>query len=209
MTRFALAANETAAAQAHVPYVLLAEFDFSSGSVRVCSADRPYVHLGNTYGAIGTLGGIGPVKENGNLSPEKLDFTLSGVDNSLITTALTENYHGRDARLWVGYLDDNYQLVTTPQIVWEGFMDVMAIRTEQNSSTISQTCENRLIRWNDSASWLYTQEHQRLFDSTDDFFNQVTTLPNKTVRWNGMNVYSGNGGTGPRDRWDGPHYGDK
>lgn len=195
MTRFALTANQDATELPHVPYVLLAEFDFASGFVRVNSADRSYTHQSNVYGALGVLGSIGPVKENGNLSPEKLEFQLSGVDNSLLTTTLTEDYHGRDARLWVGYLNaETYALVTTPQIIWEGFMDVMSIRAEQNSSVISLVCENRLIRWNDASDWLYTQEHQRLFDATDDFFNKVATLGNKVVKWRGAKIINGTGG---------------
>lgn len=191
MTRFALSANEDAASETHVAYVLLAEFDFASGFIRLNSGDRPYTHSGNTFGAVGQLAGIGRVRENGDLNPEKLDFTLSGVDNSLIATTLTEDYHGRDARLWVGYLDENLQLVTTPQIIWEGFMDQMTIRTEANVSTIGLTCENRLIRWAQSSGWLYTSEHQGLFDTTDTFFSFVSVLQNKIIKWGGRTVNTG------------------
>jgi len=198
VTRFALTANEDAASLPHVTYVLLAEFEFSSGTVRLNSGVRTYTHQGNEFGAVGKLAGIGPVRENGNLHPDKLDFQLSGVDNSLIATTLTEDYHGRDVRLWVGYLNaETLDLVTTPQLIWEGLMDVMTIRTETGSSIITLTCENRLIRWNKSAGWLYTQEHQRLFDSTDDFFNQVSVIQNKVVTWGNRPVPVHNPGRPP------------
>ena len=189
MTRFAATENETASGRPHVPYVLFAEFDFSSGFVRLNSSNRSMTHESNTYLGGGRLVGIGAVRENGNLNPEKLDFQLSGVDNSYITTVLTEDYHGRDARLWVGYLNaDTFELVATPQILWEGFMDVLTIRTEAGGSTISLTCENRLILWNKSAGWLYTDEHQKLFDANDDFLLLVPTIANKEVRWGGGTV---------------------
>lgn len=200
MSRFDSSTNETATQQAHVPYVLLAEFDFASGFVRLSSRDRAYTHQGNEFGAIGNLGGVGPVRENGNLSPEKLEFQLSGVDSSLISTTLTEDYHGRDARLWVGYLGEDDQLVATPQIIWEGFMDTMTLRREAGSAVIALVCENRLIRWKDTAGWLYTFEHQQLFDSTDTFFDKVSTLPNKVAKWGGATVWRGDGGgSSPRD----------
>lgn len=202
MTRFALTANEDATEAAHVPYVLLAEFDFASGFVRVNSGSKSYTHDGNTYGALGTLGGLGPVRENGNLTPEKLEFQLSGVDNSLLSTTLTEDYHGRSAKLWVGYLNEQtLELITTPQIIWEGVMDTMSIRAEQNRSTIAMVCENHLIRWGESAGWTYTQEHQRIFDTTDDFFNQVAVLSTKIVKWGGGSVV---GGVDGRGRTPGP-----
>lgn len=189
MTRFAASENDDATNRPHVPYVLFAEFDFASGFVRVNSSPRSMTHDGNTYLGGGQLVGIGAVRENGNLNPEKLDFQLSGVDNSYIASALTEHYHGRDVRLWVGLLNtETFALVTTPQLIWEGFMDVMSIRTEEGGSTINLTCENRLILWNKSAGWLYTDEHQRLFDATDDFFKFVSVIQNKEVTWGGGDV---------------------
>lgn len=199
MTRFALTANQDAASLPHVPYVLLAEFDFPSDFVRVNSADRYYTHNAQQFGPLGTLCSIGPVKENGDLIPEKLEFQLSGVDNSLITKVRTELYHGRDSRLWVGYVNaESYQLVATPHLLWEGYMDTMSILTEENSSLISLVCENRLIRWNLAADHCtYTHESQRLFDATDKFFNKVATLGNKVAKWRGELVITG-GGTGAR-----------
>ncbi len=197
MTRFADSTMETAGEQSHVPYVLFVELDFSSGFVRVNSSDRSFTHESNTYGAIGKLGGISSVKENGNLNPEKIDYTLSGVDNSLLTTTLTENYHYRAARLWVAYVDPTtLALLHTPRLLREDRMDVMTIRTEPNVSSIVLTCENSLIRWNESAGWLYTHEHQRVFDSSDDFLDQVALLANKVVKWRAEKVLHPGGGAG-------------
>lgn len=202
MTRFADTTMEAAGELPHVPYVMLAEFDFASAFVRVNSADRPFQHQGNTYEAIGKLGGIGSVKENGELNPEKTEYTLTGVDNSLITTTLTENYHYRAARLWVAYVDPvTLTMLHTPRLLREDRMDVMTIRTEPNVSSISLVCENSLIRWNESAGWLYTHEHQIVFDSTDAFFNQVALIANKVVKWRGELVVHGGGGqSGPQRR---------
>jgi hypothetical protein len=77
------------------------------------------------------LASIGPVKENGELVPESLEFTLPRRRLSLITTTLTENYVGRAVSLWVAYLDDNLQFVATPQIIWEGLMDQMNIQRDE------------------------------------------------------------------------------
>lgn len=197
MTRFALTANQDASELPHVPYVILVEMDFASGFVRANSSDRYFTHQGNEFAPFGTLASIGPVRENGDLSPEKLEFQLSGVDNSLITVTLTEDYHGRDVRVWVGSLGETMQLVTTPELIWEGLMDVMTIRTEQNESIISVIAENRLLRWNDAADWLYTQEHQRLYDATDDFLNQVAIIQNKEVKWGEYALRTREGGGGP------------
>lgn len=197
MTRFADATMEAAGELPHVPYVLFVELDFSSGFVRLNSADRSYTHESNTYTAIGKFGNISSVKENGNLNPEKIEYTLSGVDNSLITTTLTENYHYRASRLWVAYTNPaTLELLHTPRLLREDRMEVMSIRTEPNVSTITVTCENSLIRWNEAAGWTYTHEHQVVFDATDKFFNQVALLVNKVVKWRGQSIGGGNRGGG-------------
>lgn len=196
MSRFALTANSDATDQDHVPYVLLAELNFASGFIRLASSDRPYTHAGNVYQPFGQLASIGPVKENGELVPESLEFTLPGVDPALMTTTLTENYVGRSVTLWVAFLDDNLQLITTPQVLWEGLMDQMNIQREKETATIELICESRLIRWNRPSGWLYTHEHQRLIDSTDDFLNYVALMVNRLLKWGGTKVFSG----GPRVR---------
>jgi hypothetical protein len=191
MSRFTLTANSDATEQDHVPYVLLCSLDFTSGVIRLNSSDRSYVHAGNTYSPFGSLASIGPVKENGELVPESLEFTLPGVDSSLITTALTENYVGRAVSLWVAYLDDNLQFVATPQIIWEGFMDQMNIQGgEDKTATIQLICESRLIRWGKSSGWLYTHEHQRLVDATDDFLSYVALMVNRLLKWGGFSAHT-------------------
>jgi hypothetical protein len=191
MTRFALTANATASALPHVAYVLFAEFDFASGFIRLNSGDRPYVNGGNTYQPFGSLASIGSVKENGELIPESLEFTLPGVDPALITTALTENFVGRSVTLWVGLLDDDLQLVTTPQILWQGLMDQMNIQREKDTATIQLICENRLVRWQKANGMLYTHEHQRLIDATDDILSFVALMVNRVLKWGGWPTHVG------------------
>lgn len=191
MTRFASSDQDAAAELPHVPYVIFAEFDFASGFVRVNSSDRSFTHEGNTYTGLGHLAGIGPVRENGDLIPEKLEFTLSGVESSLITTTLTEDYHGRAVKLWLSYLDEDMQLIDTPELMSECEMDTMSIHRDHGKVEVHLVAENRLIRWDQRAGWLYTREHQQLFDATDSFLNLVATLPNKKIRWAGQSVTTG------------------
>lgn len=206
MSRFALTANADATELDHVSYVLLCELNFASGFIRLNSGDRVYTHAGNTYQPFGSLASISSVKENGELVPESLEFTLPGVDPSLITTTLTENYAGRAVTLWVAYLDDNLQFVATPQVLWEGLMDQMNIQREEKTATIQLVCESRLIRWQKASGWLYTHEHQRLVDSTDDFLNYVALMVNRVLKWGGFRVHTGQPRVRDPERGD-PHDG--
>jgi hypothetical protein len=209
VTRFAAPENEAAVVGFHVPYVLLADLDFQSGHVYVTSGDRAYTFGDNVYQPLGTLCAVGEVTESGVLNPEKLELTLSGVDTSLMSVTLTEKYHGRSAILYVAYADKDWKLVADPEMLWEGRMDVMTIQSEANGSAISLVCENRLIMWNKSSDWLYTHEHQGLLTAltTDNFFDKITEIQDKIVKWGGTSVTTGGSGArggggsrGPTDK---------
>lgn len=193
MTRFAAAAMTTAAEQPHVPYVMFADLDFLSGHLRLNSSDRALEFGGNVYLGGGELVGIGEVVESAALNPEKISLSLSGVDNSLISKVLTESYHGRSAVLYVAYIGTEGSLVSTPEMLWEGRMDSLGIRTDQGSSEIELVCESRLVLWNEATELLYTNEHQGLLTASapDDFFNRVVELMDKVVKWGGAMVATG------------------
>jgi hypothetical protein len=197
MTRFSASENEDAASGVHVAYVLFADFDFASGNVRLCTFSRDLTFGGFTYTAVGKLANIGPVRESADLSPDKLEFTLAG-DTAALALALTEQYHGRDAMLHIGFLDASDQLVATPHLLWEGRMDTMGIRSQKNGSVISLVCENRLVLWNRASGWLLTDEHQEELAPGDRILDLVHTLMNKVVKWNKSKVSSGRSGGGGR-----------
>lgn len=188
MSRFSSSINAAAVQQPHVDYVCFLELDFVSGTIYCSSADRPIVWGGATWLGLGTMASISDISETTDVASQMLQFTLSGVDTGLINTTLAEKYHNRTAELYVGFLDRNNALLDTPELIWSGFMDVLTIKTQGGSSVLVLDCENRLVLWNQSAGWLYTQEHQRLIDSTDNFFDQVNSLASKTVVWGNSGV---------------------
>lgn len=192
MSRFSSSLNAAAVTKAHVPYVAFLELDFVSGTLYLSSADRPFTWGGNTYTALGKLAGIGDVTESTDITSQGLTFTVSATDQNVINTTLGENYHNRQALLSVGYLDTvTGALVDTPELIWEGLMDVLTLKADKGVATASLDCEDRLVLWNQASGWLYTQEHQRLIDPTDNFFDQVASLAAKTVVWGNSGVNTG------------------
>src|SRR6185437_3073426 len=193
MSRLASDVNQNAVDKVLIPYVLFVEFDFPSGSVYCCSGARSYTALGHVYQALGLFGGISDIQEGTDLSSRSITFTLSGVDNALIEPTLAEKYHGKNATLLVGYLDQNEDLIDDPEILWQGVMDVMTLNSTKNGSAVSLVCQNPLVRWQQAPNWLYTQEHQRLFDATDNFFDQVNAISAKSVTWGNAQIRAGAG----------------
>jgi hypothetical protein len=175
--------NATATSAAHIPYALFAAFNFVSGMVRLTSWDQDITFGGNTYQSIGKFAGFSDFEEGTDLTSSSLTFTLSGVDSSIMATALTEKYHNRDASMWVGWLDATNTLVDTPYLLWEGSMDSMPLSSDQSQASINLVCESRLLLLAKTAGWTYSDVHQKQFFTGDGIFNLVASLVNKIINW--------------------------
>jgi hypothetical protein len=47
------------------------------------------------------------------------------------------------------------------------------------------------VRWQKPNGWLYTHEHQRLIDTTDDFLSFVALMVNRVLKWGGWPTHVG------------------
>ena len=88
----------------------------------------------------GSLLSIGDLEEVGDLSSKSVEFTLSGIPNSIISLALQEPYQRRVARLYLGEQSDSSVVE-----IFSGKMDKMTIIDEAETSTIALTVESKLI----------------------------------------------------------------
>ena len=182
---------------------LAVALDFTSGMVRVHDGIGSISWGGNTYDGIGTLGGVESVDESVEVIARPLSLTLSGVDTSLVSTAMTETYQNRTVTIYLGFLDEmTNTVVDTPEVSWEGRMNQMSISSSEGGAAIKLTCEHRLRREMRIAR--YTNEDQQLLFSGDRFFDLVTSIKGFVSKWGELSV--GGSGIGSRTQntapWD-------
>jgi len=82
---------------------------------------------GDTYLGAGELGSISEVKETLELEATGLKFSISGVPSAHISTALSEDYQNRFAKLWLGFFNSSGVIIANPFQIFKGRMDVMEI----------------------------------------------------------------------------------
>lgn len=126
----------------------------------------------------GSLLSIGDLEEVGDLSSKSVEFTLSGIPNSIISLALQEPYQRRVARLYLGEQSDSSVVE-----IFSGKMDKMTIIDEAETSTIALTVESKLIELERSSGWRYTNENQQSRYDGDTFFSYVQSMQDQTVIW--------------------------
>lgn len=182
MTRWASGNNATEAAKQSIVLVILVSLDFASGTLYVHDGFGTLTFGGNDYLGLGKLGGIDQVSEDLENVSKTVQLTLSGVDPSLITTAMTENYQGRLVKIYAGLLDITTNVfIDTPESFWAGRMDFMTIDLSQGGATMRMNCEHRTYR--EPVIARYTDQDQQLAYPGDTFFNLLWQIPNAIAQW--------------------------
>lgn len=193
MTRWTSAANQTAAEAQSVVAVTFVDLDIPGDRLRLNDSNLNLEWGGFTWSGVGTFGGIEAIEESQDLIAQPVRLTLSGVEANLITDALTTQYQGRAATIYVAPLNpDSLQFLDTPEEAWSGFMDVMTLEADHKLGKISLTCEHWLRV--DPASSRYTDEQQQALFAADRFFQFTHEIANYVGKWGSRDVtYGGQG----------------
>jgi len=178
-----LASLTAAAAEAPVARpVFLVRLDFASGIVRAASTPFDIEWDGETYLGLGTLGAISAVQEGAELQGYAVALTLSGIPSDLVALALNDQYQGRDARVWLGLLDDQHQLVGVPLLLFRGRMDTVDMELGQTAS-ITLTIQSCLADWERPRLRRYSSEDQKSEYPDDRGLEYISQMAEKTIYW--------------------------
>lgn len=162
--------------------VILVRLDFLSGTVRATSAPFDVTHDGETYTGVGNLGAMSAVPEGAELQSYAVELTLSGIPPELVSMALADKYQGREARLYLALLDEEYRVTGTPLLIFRGQMDTLDIELGK-TATLTLTVQSRMADWERPRLRRYTHEDQRALYPEDKGFEFVGQMAEKTIYW--------------------------
>jgi hypothetical protein len=190
MTAYDSSTNQAAAELPHVEHVHFVDMDLPSGDLRLHTRIGTVSWGGFDWLGVGKFGDISDIDEDAALRPSGVTVTLSGVDSALITSALTEDFHGRSIAVYEGFLNlTTMALVDTPETKFKGLMDFMSIELGPNGGSITVQCEGELARWQRHRGSLYTHESQQAIYSGDRGFDQIPFTQNRKIDWRKSNVW--------------------
>jgi hypothetical protein len=175
-------ANTTASAADNVPILLLVEMHFGSGTGYFCNAGYTFKWNGNSYLGLGNLGSIDAIEEGNSIQSYGAGFKISGVDPAKIEIAMNEDYQNKPVFVRIAILDESYNIVGTPTLVFSGLMDRMPI-TLGSSASITVTAESRLVDWDRARIRYYTDADQQSFFPGDLGFQYVNQSADKEITW--------------------------
>lgn len=163
--------------------VILAEFEFSGGTVNFFTGFGTLNWDSKAWTGTGYFGGVSAVEETTDTRSTGVKFTLSGMPASVVSIALTQEYQGRAARVWLGAMDDNNRLIADPYKIFVGQMDIMEIMENPDAASITLSAENELVDLERPREFRYTPEDHKTHFSGDTGFDYVAALQDVEVVW--------------------------
>ena len=172
--------NQLAASELQPFFAIKLAFD--SGDVKLWTGYGDITVASETYTGGGQLLSISPIEETVEIAARGVNFALNGIDSSLVSVALTENYQGRSAKVYLGVISSG-AVVSDPYLVFDGRMDVMTIEDVGDTASISLSAESRLIDLERSRVRRYTNSDQQNQFPGDTCLRFVADLQDKEIAW--------------------------
>lgn len=143
---------------------------------------------GVTYFPSGNLLTISPIDESADIRANGIRISLSGLDNTIISSALTEDSQGKVVKVFFGVTtttDNQTVIVDTPYQTFEGFIDTMSITEEGEKTLVTVAVENKLIILERPVERRYTDQDQKELFSGDKGLEFIDSLQDKNIDWGG------------------------
>ena len=195
----------TAAQAAEGDILYLISLAFSGGTLFLTTAPHDVVFSGDTYTAVGGHLGFDMVQESGDLTGQGVRVTLDGVDQTVISPLLAQNYIGRTAKVYQAHMDSAGVLVVDPVLLFEGLLNssfrVAESRDPDASGTVvvTTTVVSPLVSFRQRRGIRMTlASHQHHFPG-DTIMRHISTISNRKVMWGQADVSHGGGGRGGGD----------
>lgn len=163
--------------------VIFFEGQFASGWVRIWSGLGSAQWNGQSWAGAGSLLGLGPIEETGEVVAGGTAISLCGVPLDLVQMAIAEARQGLPGRVWLGLLGEDGSIIADPVQAFSGRLDVPEIKDDADSCTITISYESRLIDLTVARTWRYTHESQQVLFPGDLGFEYVTAIQDREITW--------------------------
>lgn len=143
---------------------------------------------GDTYFPSGNLLEISAIDESADIRANGMRIALSGLDNTIISEALTEDSQGKVVKVFFGVVtttNNETVVVDTPYQTFEGFIDTMNISEDGDKTIVTISVENKLVILERPIDRRYTDQDQKELFAGDKGLEFVDSLQDKQITWGG------------------------
>jgi hypothetical protein len=165
--------------------VYFVEFQFSTGTSRLSTANFPITWDGFEWSGVGAIGSIGAIEESDGLESKPLNFSINAAQPAWLAMAIgdVESYRGRAAKIYMCPLDESFQMVDTPVRCWTGIMDMVSVGINGEAGSITLKCETSSYGLKRRPSLRMNAAQHRKEHPTDTGLDYLTELISNPAVW--------------------------
>ena len=120
-----------------------------------------------TYNASDFIMGISDFTEETDLTKGSITLSLSGADQTFISTVLNENVINDSVDIFRGFLNDSNSLIADPFLFYKGTIDNFAISESDTASSVSLDIVSHWADFEKKSGRKTNNTSQQRFFSTD------------------------------------------
>lgn len=190
MARTITAAMKTAMQADKITPAHLFEFRFDAGTIYNTDSYRDISWGGNTYLGNGHLANFSAIEETATLIIHQARFSLSGVDQSWVSTVLSYDFLDREALVYLALLDtDTTTPIADPFLIFRGRMDNPSIADDPpelsapGTTTVTVEASSDWADFGRAAGRHTNHEDQQIFFPGDLGFDMAAAEMFTPVQW--------------------------
>jgi len=190
MARTITAAMKTAMEADRIMPAHLFEFRFDANTIYNTDAYRDIAWSGNTYIGNGHFARFAAIEETATLIVHQARFSLSGVDQSWVSTVLSYDFLDREALAYLALLDtDSLTPIADPFLIFRGRMDNPSIAddppdlTKPGTTTVTVEASSDWANFGRVAGRHTNHEDQQIFFPGDKGFDMASAEMFTPVQW--------------------------
>ena len=185
MTRSLTSAVKTELATNDIRPVHLITIAFSTAvNITDCSFPLASSVSGSsvTYSSSDFILGISNHREETDVTKSTISLTLSGADQTFISTVLNENVVNDSVDIFRGFLNDSNALIADPFLLYSGSIDTFGISESKTESTVALRIVSHWADFDKTSGRKTNNTSQQRFFSTDvgmDFSSETV----QDIKW--------------------------
>lgn len=181
MTRDISTAFQTALEAEEVKPFYAAQLDLDAGPLRLWTGYGEITIDGNTFTGAGNLLGFSGFEEVNDLSAKAISISLSGLDETVLSLALTTPIANRKVRVYFGVREDDGTVHAIE--IFTGLANTIPFTDDGQTAVVELSVDSKLVLLEKASNRRYTHESHQARHPGDTFFSYVADLQDKEVVW--------------------------
>ena len=183
MVRTINSSTKTQVQSSQVNTFFMAKLELGSpNNIYVNSTSQKFVYDSQTYIGVGALGTISVLEEGVELADKPVTLELSGVDATMLSTALNVDYQNKAVTIYLAVVDDEDAFIGVPVVLFKGKIDTMSVSLSEDAK-ISVRCSWDWADWERPSAGRYTNEDQQARFTGDKGLEFISQSVEKQIFW--------------------------